>query len=113
VAVATKYMTLNFYDRVYKLVAQIPKGKVATYGQIAALISSPRAARQVGFAMRSTPPNLKIPWQRVINSEGRISIINPHVTAHEQARLLRQDGVTVTERDQAYWVDLKKYLHRF
>ena len=106
-------MPLSFYDQVYKLVAKIPKGKVATYGQIASLISTPRVARQVGFAMRACPPNLKIPWQRVINSEGRISIINPHVTAHEQARLLRQDGVTVTERDQAYRVDLKIYLHRF
>lgn len=106
-------MSQNFFEKVYELAAKIPKGKVATYGQIAAIIATPRAARQVGFALRATPANCRIPWQRVINARGRLSINNPAVTAREQAARLRADGVQVTEHDQAYWVDLHKYLHRF
>ena len=66
---------MNFYQKVYLITKQIPKGKVATYGQIAAMISSPRAARIVGWALHLTDsqPELKLPWQRVINSKGMIS----------------------------------------
>lgn len=116
----TQHRSDNFFSKVYALVEQIPRGKVATYGQIAALISTPRAARQVGYAMRTylpnrptTPPDHTIPWQRVINAKGRLSIQNPHVTAREQAERLRQEGIALEERDGSYRVDLEKYLHRF
>ena len=62
------------YARIYAVIKKIPKGKVATYGQIAALAGIPRGARQVGTALRSTPDNAKLPWQRVINAQGRISL---------------------------------------
>lgn len=105
---------MNFYEEVYRWVQKIPKGKVATYGQIAALISTPRSAQVVGFALRALGERHgNIPWQRVINGRGRISIQNPRWAPKEQARLLRKEGVRVTERDQAYWVDLAEYLHRF
>ncbi|MBI4134535.1 MAG: MGMT family protein [Candidatus Sungbacteria bacterium] len=104
---------MNFYHEVYKLVRKIPRGKVATYGQIATLISTPRAAQMVGFALRALPKQNDVPWQRVINSEGRISIQNLRYSQSEQAELLKREGVEATYRDNAWWVDLAKYLHHF
>jgi methylated-DNA-protein-cysteine methyltransferase related protein len=66
-------MSNENYIRIYAVVKKIPRGKVATYGQIAALAQMPRAARQVGYALRVTPDGVKIPWQRVVNSQGRVS----------------------------------------
>ncbi len=61
------------FDRaVYALVRQIPRGQVATYGQLAAILGSPRAARAVGYAMKRCPHD--IPWQRVVNARGGISL---------------------------------------
>lgn len=103
-------MPQNFYKRVYQIARRIPKGKVMTYGQIAAPISTPRAARVVGFAMRALPEGTDVPWQRVINSHGRISIVNWRWTPADQARLLRDEGIEVIERDGGYWIDLDRYL---
>ena len=61
----------DFYRQVYDLVAQIPRGKVISYGQIARLLCRPRAAREVGRAMRFCPPGL--PWQRVVMRDGSIA----------------------------------------
>ncbi|MBI3627598.1 MAG: MGMT family protein [Candidatus Sungbacteria bacterium] len=104
---------MNFYQKVYQVVKKIPSGKVATYGQIGSIISSPRSAQIVGFALRALPENSGVPWQRVINSEGRISIQNLRHRQSEQADLLKKEGVEVEFRDNAYCVDLAKYLHRF
>lgn len=100
----------NFFFRAYNAVRRIPKGKVATYGQIAALVGSPRASRQVGWALNVLKPDSKVPWQRVINKEGRITIENMRATKDMQAALLRADGVDVQLREGNYWVDLKQYL---
>ncbi|MFH1236588.1 MAG: MGMT family protein [Parcubacteria group bacterium] len=104
----------NFYQRVYLVVKKIPHGKVATYGQIAALIGSPRSARMVGWALHAMDGGkLKhIPWQRVINREGRISTTCLNHPPEEQAMILTKEGVGVTKRDSAYWIDLEKYLWR-
>lgn len=104
---------MNFYHEVYRWARKIPKGKVATYGQIATLISTPRSAQVVGFALRALPKDNDVPWQRIINSRGRISIQNPKWPQSEQARLLKEEGIEVVFRDHAYWVDLAQYLHRF
>ena len=61
----------EFYKQVYVIVEQIPYGKVASYGQIARLIGKPRAAREVGRAMRHCPEHL--PWQRVVMADGTIT----------------------------------------
>ena len=61
----------RFHAAVYRLVERIPRGRVATYGQIAALIGYPRAARAVGRAMKHVPGHL--PWHRVVNAQGGIS----------------------------------------
>ncbi len=81
-----------------------------TYGQIAAIISTPRAARVVGFALRALPANTNIPWQRVINSQGIISIHNQIFTPQLQAELLKKEGIRVEKCDDNYIIDLDKYL---
>ena len=63
--------TRQFFSRVYDVVRRIPYGKVASYGQIAGLLGAPRAARQVGWALRRCPDSL--PWQRVVRADGSIA----------------------------------------
>lgn len=64
-------METSFFQQVYALVAQIPYGRVVSYGQIARLLGDPRGARQVGWAMRHCPDAL--PWQRVVKDDGSIA----------------------------------------
>jgi methylated-DNA-protein-cysteine methyltransferase related protein len=95
-----------FFSRVYAFVAQIPRGKVASYGMIAEMLGNPRAARTVGWAMRATPPNLKLPCHRVIRSNGELppeGIFGPEV----QRTLLEAEGVIFTEEGR---VNLEKCL---
>ena len=66
-----------FYQQVYDIVSQIPRGRVVTYGQIARVLCRPRAAREVGRAMRFCPPEL--PWQRVVKQDGSIAAGSPAV----------------------------------
>lgn len=61
----------SFFEQVYKIVERIPRGCVVSYGQIARMLGAPRAARQVGWAMRHCPDDL--PWQRVVMSDGAIA----------------------------------------
>ncbi len=99
----------NLYFRIYTQVRRIPKGKVATYGQIATLCGSPRGAQVVGWALRALKPGNRVPWQRVINAEGRISIENMDTPKSLQADLLRAEGVEVELRDGNFYVDLRKF----
>ncbi len=101
-------MAENFYETVYNLVKQIPRGRVTTYGQIAALLGKPQAARLVGWALSTLPPD--IPWQRVVNRHGMISINNRHISKAAQAALLTKDKVKVSFKNGNYWIDLKHYL---
>ena len=64
-------MEAGFFQAVYEIVAQVPRRRVVSYGQIARLLGSPRAARQVGWAMRQCPDEL--PWHRVVMSDGSIA----------------------------------------
>ena len=83
----------NFRDRVYAIVAQIPKGKVMSYGQIAALCGSPRAARIVGGVAHFGDPDL--PWQRVVHKDGTLAAGYPGgVEGHTQ--VLEGEGVNVS-----------------
>lgn len=99
----------NLYFRIYNVVRKIPRGRVATYGQIAALCGSPRAARVVGWALRSVVDSKRVPWQRVVNKGGMISIENMQAPKELQANLLRAEGVEVTERDDNFWIDLNRF----
>ncbi|MEM1347151.1 MAG: MGMT family protein [Myxococcota bacterium] len=90
----------DFSERVYWLVAQIPSGKVATYGQIAYYAGAPRAARAVGSSLRKSLHNGHegIPWQRVLNARGGISFKGDLGRAELQRRLLRREGVVFDDR---------------
>jgi methylated-DNA-protein-cysteine methyltransferase-like protein len=61
------------WERIYAVVRRIPRGRVATYGQVAVLAGLPRHARQVGYALHALPEGSKVPWHRVINAKGEIS----------------------------------------
>lgn len=102
---------MNFYQQVYQLVKKIPRGRVATYGQIASIISTPRAARIVGWALHFCDIK-KVPWQRVINSKGMISTTCLDHPKEMQAYLLKSEGVEVKVRQGNYHIDLTKYLWR-
>jgi methylated-DNA-protein-cysteine methyltransferase-like protein len=99
----------NFYENVYRVTRAIPCGKVATYGQIAAILGSVRASRMVGVAL-SHAPHDDIPWQRVVNRVGMISIENLTVPKIEQVHRLLKEGVQITQHDGNYFVDIKQYL---
>jgi methylated-DNA-protein-cysteine methyltransferase-like protein len=67
-------MNESFHERVVRVIKKIPKGKVATYGQIATMAGSPRAACQVVRTLHSSSKKEKLPWHRVINSQGKIGL---------------------------------------
>jgi methylated-DNA-protein-cysteine methyltransferase-like protein len=78
---------------VYDLARQIPRGQVASYGQLAALLGWPRAARAVGRAMKHCPPG--VPWHRVVNARGGISLRANVASMLTQRVLLEQEGVPI------------------
>ncbi len=82
------------FDLVYALVRRIPRGKVATYGQIARLLGAPRAARTVGWAMHGNPHGSKVPCHRVVQQGGSLSPNYCIGDPGRQRRLLAREGVT-------------------
>lgn len=80
------------YDRVYAVVRRIPSGKVATYGQIAALAGLPRRARFVGYALHALPNGSVVPWHRVVNAAGKLSLgaLSPSGAIEQRIRLERE-----------------------
>ena len=81
------------YKRIYAVVKKVPRGKVATYGQIAAIAGMPRHARQVGYALHALPAESKLPWHRVINTRGEISPRTWSENHLLQRILLEDEGV--------------------
>jgi len=81
------------YERIYAAVRRVPRGVVATYGQIAELAGIPRQARRIGYALSALPPDSNVPWHRVINSRGEISLRTAGGSENLQKRLLKQEGV--------------------
>lgn len=86
----------SLHDRIYAVVSRIPKGRIATYGQIAHIAGMPRQARLVGYALHALKPNTRVPWHRVVNSQGLIS--TPPRSAARQRRLLENEGVKFDAR---------------
>jgi methylated-DNA-protein-cysteine methyltransferase-like protein len=86
------------YRRIYDVVSRIPRGRVATYGQVASLARLPRQARLVGYALNVLPPRSTLPWFRVVNAKGTISLRSDGL-GHDQlqARLLAREGVRFIE----------------
>ncbi len=102
---------MTFKDQVMEAVRKIPRGKVVSYGQVAAYIGKPRAARQVGWALHTLDGDDSIPWWRVINNEGYISIKgNMMSTPLAQKNYLQSEGVEVTDDLQ---IQIENYRHHF
>jgi alkylated DNA nucleotide flippase Atl1/ribonuclease BN (tRNA processing enzyme) len=83
----------TLYSRIYEIVNQIPQGKVATYGQIAGLAGVPGHARQVGYALHRLPDGSEVPWHRVINRKGQISLRANLPATSLQRALLESEGI--------------------
>lgn len=92
------------FDPVYKLVKQIPRGRVLTYGVLARAVHLPGGARTAGRAMAATPRGKGIPWHRVLGAGGKILIREPYASL--QKRLLESEGIHVMESR----INLKKHL---
>lgn len=97
---------MNTFERIYDVVKSIPEGKVATYGQVAALAGNPRWSRVVGYALHVNPQPGVIPCHRVVNREGRTAPAFAFGGEDVQRRLLEAEGI-VFEPDGR--VDLEKY----
>ena len=81
------------YARIWRVVERIPAGYVATYGDVARGAGLPGRARSVGYALHALPPGIEIPWHRVINGRGTLSLSGQ--AAREQVRRLRGEGIPV------------------
>lgn len=100
-------MAPDVADAMLRVVRRIPRGRVATYGQVAALAGRPGAARAVGRALRSLPEGSRVPWHRVLASPGRIATaLLEGPAGAEQRRRLRAEGVVVDARGR---VDLARH----
>jgi methylated-DNA-protein-cysteine methyltransferase related protein len=83
-------------EAIWQVVCAIPRGRASTYGAVAHAAGLPGRARLTGFALRNSPPELNLPWHRVVGAGGRIVFPNGTREHREQARRLRAEGVTVT-----------------
>lgn len=100
-------MTVSeIYRRIWEMVERIPEGRVATYGQIAALVGRPGHARQVGYALHNLPEASEVPWHRVVNARGRVSPRSSPGWDGLQKVLLVEEGVVF---DADGRIDLERY----
>ncbi len=90
------------FDAVYAMVRRIPAGKVASYGQIAFFLGWSHGARTVGWALRALTPELGVPWYRVVNAQGKISLSN----SERQRELLEAEGVVFDPKGR---IDLQRF----
>ena len=95
----------ELYEKIYAAVMTIPRGKVATYAQVAAMVGNPRLCRVVGNALHINPYFGEVPCHRVVNAQGRLSGEFAFGGADIQANMLRAEGVEVIDGK----VDLSKY----
>ena len=97
------------YKVIYRVVRRIPRGRVATYGQIATLAGLDGHARQVGYALHALPSGGNLPWHRVINARGEVSPRSASDSDEVQRLLLESEGIEFDSRGR---VDLAKYQWR-
>ncbi len=98
---------MNTFEKIYEQVRRIPRGKVATYGQIAAMAGNPHWSQIVGYALHVNPDPQNIPCYRVVNRFGELSKTFAFGGENRQAELLLADGISLNSDGT---VDLKKYL---
>ena len=96
-------------QRIYDVVDRIPPGSVATYGQVAVLAGLRGHARQVGYALHALPADSRVPWHRVINARGEVSLRGRDGPDREQRERLEAEGVAFDGLDR---VDLREYRWR-
>ena len=94
------------YLKIYRIVRQIPRGRVATYGQVATLAGLDGHARQVGYALHALPSSMRVPWHRVVNSRGEVSARTGGDSHELQRKLLEAERVRFDERGR---IDLNRY----
>lgn len=94
----------DIHRKVWNTVQRIPRGRVCTYGRVALMCGMPRRARLVGHILHNTPPGVSIPWHRVVNAGGRVSL--PGAAGRFQRTLLEQEAVQFNGGR----IDLEKYL---
>ena len=103
------------YRIIWDTVKKIPRGKVATYGEIASVSGLLRHARLVGYALHNVPPDVKIPWHRVINAQGKISLSNIDGMYDTQMELLKKEGIVfkkgTVNLNQYGWLRGKKKVN--
>jgi len=97
------------YQQIYTVVRRIPRGRVATYGQVADLAGLPGHARQVGYALHALPDRTVVPWHRVINARGEVSRRSEPGAELSQRMLLEREGVRFDVRGR---VPLRNYRWR-
>lgn len=102
-------MEQSFFQMVYHYVKQIPKGKVATYGQIARACNCPKMSRQVGWALHCNKDGVAVPCYKIVFADGSLASSYVFGGANEQKRLLNADGIEVKDNK----VDLSKYRFEF
>ena len=99
-------MEQSFADRVYRVVRSVPRGRIVSYGGVAAMLGHPRSARGVGTALRSLPDDTDVPWWRVVNRHAEISIRglpgqpDPRMI---QRKLLQKEGIRFDRSGRASW----------
>lgn len=94
------------YLRIYEVVRRVPEGRVATYGQIAAVAGLPGHARQVGYALHASRPEDELPWQRIVNAKGEVSPRSEPGYEGLQRAMLEAEGV---EFNAAGRIDLNRF----
>ena len=97
---------MNTFEKIYEVVKKIPKGKVATYGQVAALAGNPRLARVVGYALHQNPDPANIPCHRVVNREGKVAESFVFGGGAIQRQRLEAEGIVFEPNGK---IDLRKY----
>jgi methylated-DNA-protein-cysteine methyltransferase-like protein len=97
------------YDAIYDVVRRIPRGRVATYGQVALLAGLGRSARLVGYALHALPDGARLPWHRVVNALGAISVRSEAGPEGVQRLLLEREGLRFDRRGR---LDLSRCLWR-
>jgi methylated-DNA-protein-cysteine methyltransferase-like protein len=100
---------MTAYARIHAAVRRVPRGRVATYGQIAELAGIPNGARQVGYALHALPPRSPVPWHRVVNARGTISLRAGGEAERVQRARLEREGVRF---DSAGRIDLARFRWR-
>ncbi len=99
-------MVSDAYARIDAVVRRIPRGRVSSYGEIARLAGLPGRARQVGYALHALPEAEEVPWQRVVNAQGGISLGGDTGLGSLQRNMLETEGIVFNDRGR---IDLKRF----